>query len=203
MPRLAPRSYDVLGQRDHLLGGEHQQVLRRSVGALPRGLPHPDPLAYLQVYARPDRIDRPGAVLMQDDPERLAGALAAAHLAVGRVDPGDVDVDAHLTGSGLRGRPVRQAQHLGAAGLLCHDGAMRCHGQMFTGTAPPRTVPAPPKWLRGAQRPVGGDEEPVSQGVGAKTQVEAAGWSSAARPFRRLRTTDGRRRPAWGAAAPT
>jgi hypothetical protein len=78
-------------QRHSLALGECNQLLRRPLRPLPRGLPNPDSLAdAAAVDAGADVDDRAGTVLVghhRREGSGLAGGAAAAGLPVGRIHP--------------------------------------------------------------------------------------------------------------------
>jgi hypothetical protein len=111
----------VVGQRHRLPRRQDHVLLGGPVGALPGGLPQPDPLTDLAVVdLGADRVDGTGAVLVGYR-LRERQRPAAPDLPVRRVDPGHLYPDPHLARARLGDRPVDQAQDVGVAGLRVHD----------------------------------------------------------------------------------
>jgi hypothetical protein len=122
----------------HGVAGGHDNILGRGAeGPLPLGLVEPDPLAHpRRLDAGADRVDNPRAVLVGDDPRKGHLGLAApgaAALGVGRVDGGDGEADAHLTGAGLGDGQLAHGEHLAGGPLALIPGRAHRRGVCRSG----------------------------------------------------------------------
>ena len=198
---------DVVG---HLVGQPDRLARRhdgplRGAAPLPAtggGEPDPDPLPDAAgVHALADGVDLPGSVLAGD--LEVAWLRGGPHLPVGRVDPGDVQADPHLTRSGLRCRDLLHAQDPRSSGRAVdgceHRGTSFAHTlgatRPATADAHPGHVTSPARGCWGFRMFWGAQKE-VTTAIPGAAPTSARAWPASSRDSSRVTSRSGRRRPA-------